>query len=226
MNHTIKTVIVLFVFGMVACQSTEKITTKKLASYGPPFDVAWHKKIIGYKAELSKSSFEETPYEYFQNPNTNINFLELGLTEKNYKEHTLLSIPIANYTIHMDSLKKWTPAIPIETYMVLDTTLIKNLLSFKKTIIQATYFTGSKGIFTSQSFTKLGSKCLSEAYFEKKLPIISIMTITDRFDSQAVFANYMIYAYKENGEFKCLFRNKCIYLSEALMSIKNFKVKY
>jgi hypothetical protein len=82
MKYTYTIVAIIILICITACQTTEKVTTKKFVSYGPHFDVEWHKEIRKYERDHKKDSFELVTYENIVNNwNRDIMISELGITE-------------------------------------------------------------------------------------------------------------------------------------------------
>ena len=222
MKNTYTIFAVVLLVCMSACQSTEKIRTKKLASYGQPFDVEWHKEIRKYEKEFKKEIYELFTYENIVDDwNRDVSISELGITEKNYGMRKLESIPIENYVIIYDNLKNWTPAKPIEEIMELDKTLIKNLLSINKIFISAGNFGKDKEFECSQSILRLGSDYLSDAYYVKKLPIFSITVAKSRSMTGFLSATENLFVYKEDGVYKCICNNQFFLVTDFLQKLLN-----
>lgn len=221
--NNIYTIFTVILFACItSCQTTEKIRTKKLASYGTPFDVEWHKEILKYEKELKKVAFEETTYESIVDDwNRDVLLSELGITEKNYNIRKLETIPIENYVILYENLKNWTPDKPIEKIMELDTTLIKTILSINNIFIGAIYYGQDKKFDAAQPIRRLGSDYLSDAYYVKKLPIFSITVAKNKEKIFQILATENLYVYKEDGVFKCICNNKFYLLSDFLVFLLN-----
>ena len=232
MNHTKISVIVLFVFGMVACQSTEKLVTEKLvteklASYGPPFDAEWHKKALQSKRELKKMVYKWTSYEdIVHSANRDIMISELGIKKWSFGLHLLQCTPIDSYNIFYDDLMNWTPDQPIEKIMKLDTSIYKTLISSNKIFFEAYYHDFlNKRPFLTQPICRLGSDYLSDAYFVKKLPIFSISVFKNPAWAHDPLSSDILYVYIEEGVYKCFSGTKYFLLSDYIATLKSRSVK-
>lgn len=227
MNHTKISVIVLFVFGLVACQSTEKLVTEKLASYGPPFDAEWHKKALQSKRELKKKAYNRwLSYEdIVHDANRDIMISELGIKKWSYGMHSLQCTPIDSYNIFYDDLMNWTPDQPIEKIMKLDTSIYKTLISSNKIFFRANYHDLNKRPFLGQTICRLGSDYLSDAYFVKKLPIFSISVFKNLAWAHSPLSSDILYVYIEEGVYKCYKGTKYFLLSDYIATLKSRSVK-
>ena len=223
MKNTYIIFAIVLLVCMSACQTSEKIRTKRLASYGPPYDVEWHKEVRKYENEFKKDYFEDVTYEdIVGNWNRDVSMSELGITEKNYGMRKLESIPIENYVIIYENLKNWTPAKPIEELMELDKNLIKNVLSINNIFIKAVNYSGQdRNYVGSQPILRLGSDYLTDAYYVKKLPIISITVAKSRATTDDLGASENLFVYKEDGVYKCICNNQFFLVTDFLQKLLN-----
>lgn len=200
-----------------SCASIEKTVVKKLASYGPPYDAAWHEELVNARAQTKDSWLDFTNMNSFNSQLNSIGSL-LGITESDVAKATC--VPVEFFMFPTSSFLTWKPEDPIEPNL----TLLKDRSYCFMAKNDVFFYFGCASsrndkwkVVAGGNLNKFRSEKLSELYFKKKIPII-VVCVTENNDGW--IGNYTFFAFKENGVLKCVDRQKISLLSDVMMGYK------
>jgi hypothetical protein len=201
-----------------ACATIDRTATRELATYGAPFDAAWHDTINKQNKKVLNSWRDFTdPEDYKDWPDRMV--YTMNLTEDDIKKNKLTNVQSEIYLITPEALRAWNPNEPFEPIMELQKDCLYNLVAKDDTFFSiggAILLNSKWEVVAGGELRRAEAKSLSDVYFNKKKPILSV-SIGRKEES---FMRLVFFTFKENGTYYCFLMDKKRTLKDVLIEFK------